>query len=170
MADTPPRRRLHFDNVAAIVDEATQLHSAGYRSLGQWSLGQVCGHLAILMECSLDGFPFKMPLRYRLLGRVIKKRLLRRGMPTGITFPAAAVRTLKPPEVSDEEGLARLRQAVDRLQNESPREPSPVLGPMTAEAWRAFHCRHAELHLSFLDPEVSRDKEPGDGHDDDASA
>jgi hypothetical protein len=146
------RRPLHFEHVDAIVDEAARLHKVGYDKLGQWSLGQACAHVAILMECSLDGFSFKMPLALRMVGRLLKKRLLRNGLPTGLKFPAPAAATLTPPNVSDEVGLARLRVAVARLKDESPHAASPVLGALSPDDWRMFHCRHAELHLSFLIP------------------
>ena len=29
-------------------------------------------------------------------------------------------------------------------------KPSPVFGPMTHEEWEQLHCRHAELHFSFI--------------------
>jgi hypothetical protein len=30
---------------------------------------------------------------------------------------------------------------------------SPVLGRLSHEQWVQFHCRHAEMHFSFMHPE-----------------
>ncbi len=48
--------------------------------------------------------------------------------------------------------MLNLRQAIHRLQTEEKRAPNPVLGKLTREEWDRLHCRHAELHLSFLVP------------------
>ena len=146
-------RALHFDDLDQIVAEAERLSERGYRMHGHWTLGQVCAHVAILMECSLDGFGFKLPLRYRLLGRLLKKRLLNQPIPAGVRFPARAASTLEPPVVTDGEGLDRLQKAVRRLQAEPQRHPSPLLGRLSNVEWNTFHCRHAALHLGFLEPD-----------------
>ncbi|MEX2545983.1 MAG: DUF1569 domain-containing protein, partial [Phycisphaeraceae bacterium] len=57
-----------------------------------------------------------------------------------------------PPEVSTEEGLARLRVAAERLNREPARAPSPLLGQLSRREWDQLHCRHAELHLGFVVP------------------
>jgi hypothetical protein len=49
--------------------------------------------------------------------------------------------------------LNELRAAIDRLNREPKRAPSPVFGKMTREEWDQLHLRHAELHLSFFVPE-----------------
>jgi hypothetical protein len=36
------------------------------------------------------------------------------------------------------------------LKTEPQRHPSPFFGTLTNEEWDALHCRHAELHLSFI--------------------
>ena len=59
---------------------------------------------------------------------------------------------LVPAPVSFEDGLQSLRQAIHRLQTETQRAPNPVLGPLSIEEWNQLHCRHCELHLSFLVP------------------
>jgi Protein of unknown function (DUF1569) len=110
-------------------------------------------HLATVMNGSIDGTPMRLPWYFRLLGRMMKGRVLRKGMPPGFQLRGQAAETLVPPPTSWEEGLQLFRQAVQRLRTETKREPSPFLGPMTREDWDQLHCRHAELHLSFLTPE-----------------
>jgi hypothetical protein len=36
------------------------------------------------------------------------------------------------------------------LKTEPRRKPSPLFGELTIDEWNQLHCRHAELHLSFI--------------------
>jgi hypothetical protein len=153
------RRTLHFHQLDEIVADAEHALTRGYRAVGKWSLGQVASHLAILMELSLDGFPFQMPRSFQVMGRLLRPLFLRQSPPAGIKMPVQARGMLKPSDdVSDEAGVQRLREAVSRLHHESQRHPSPILGQLTKAQWDRFHCRHAELHLSFIVPHPDRDE------------
>jgi Protein of unknown function (DUF1569) len=148
------RRKLHFDTIEDIVEDVENLNQRKVRALGNWSGGQILKHLSIVMNGSIDGAggaSFSWPLR--MLGRLMKGRILNKGMSPGYQLKGSAANALVPPAVSWEEGLRIFRDAVRRQQTESKREPSPFLGPMTREQWNQLHCRHAELHLSFLVPE-----------------
>ena len=149
------RRALRLHNYDAILAEAAALLASGYDRVGSWGLGQVCHHLAAVMEQSLDGFPSRSPWPVRLvarwfvLGRVLRHRVFRR------RFPAPTF--LQPPAVSDDrEGLDRLRAAVERLKSHAgPMQPSPVFGRLSPGQWREVHLWHCEHHLSFLLPKAS---------------
>jgi hypothetical protein len=146
------RRVLHFTSPAEILADAEEL--ARYRqlrTLGNWSAGQIFQHLATTMNKSIDGFGTKLPGVVRFFMRLLfKRRFLTRPMPPGFRLPARAEKELVGPRVGVEEGLRSLRQAVARLQCEKNRSGNPVLGPLTAAEWNQLHCRHAELHLSFI--------------------
>ena len=58
-----------------------------------------------------------------------------------------------PPPTSWDVALANFRRAMQRLQTETRRMPHPAFGPLTADEWERLHCRHSELHLSFLVPD-----------------
>jgi hypothetical protein len=104
------------------------------------------------MNGSIDGMPMRFSWPLRLLGRLLKKRVLTKGMSPGFQLKGRAAEVLDPPATSWEDGLHLFREAVRRQQSETKREPSPFLGAMTREDWDRLHCRHAELHLSFLTP------------------
>jgi hypothetical protein len=146
------RRTLHFDSVQDILDEVERLDPATTKALGNWSGGQILTHLATVMEGSIDGSPLRVSWPLRVLGRMMKKRVLTKGMPPGFQLKGQSALLLIPPATSWEEGLARFRKVVRRLQTETRRADSPFLGSMTQEDWTRLHCRHAELHLSFLAP------------------
>jgi len=147
------RRPLHFQTIDDILRDVEDLNRGKVKGLGNWSSGQILRHLATVMNGSIDGMSMRLPWFIRLLGKMVKGRILRKGMTPGFQLKGPAAAELVPPETSWEEGLQRFRQAIHRLQTEAKREPSPFLGAMTREEWDQLHCRHAELHLSFLVPE-----------------
>lgn len=148
------RRKLRFENEAEILAEAERLAAGPIRVLGNWSPGRIFKHLAIVMEGSIDGIEFRPPWIIRAVGPWMKGYVLKHGMSPGIKLPENAKRALiDPADVSNEEGLAALRKAIERQLSIAERKPSPVFGKMTRDEWRQLHCRHAELHLSFLTPE-----------------
>jgi len=147
------RRELHFSSLQDIAADVD--HLAGnkeIRPLGNWSAGQILKHLAITMNNSIDGAPPVLPGIVRIVLRVfMKRRILTRPMDPGFRLPVKAS-FMVPPPTSFEEGLQSFRQAMQRLQTETKRAPNVVVGPLTVEEWNQLHCRHSELHLSFLVP------------------
>lgn len=147
------RRRLRFASYEEILDDARRLASGSTRSLGNWTLGQVCRHLAIAMEQSSVGdLRFPVPLRARIFGRLFRSAILNSRIPSGFRLPNEAS-SLIPEPISPELGLATLQRAIEGLKATSRRVSHPVLGAMTVEQWDLFHLRHAEMHLSFILPE-----------------
>jgi hypothetical protein len=146
---------LHFDRIEDILAEVERLNQGKVQALGNWSCGQVLKHLAAVMNGSIDGGLGRFPWHFRMMGRLFKKRLLRMQMPPGFQLKGQAAAALVPPATTWEEGLHVFREAVRRQQTEPNRGPNPFLGSMTREQWEQLHCRHAELHLSFLVPEAA---------------
>jgi hypothetical protein len=149
------RRELHFAKIDDILAEAERLNGVPVKTLGNWSGGQILRHLSIPMNGCIDGISFSAPWYMRLVGRyVLKGYILKHGMKAGFKLGESAAAVLVPPETSWEEGLDALRKGIHRLHSEERRCPHPILGPFTRAEWDAVHCRHAELHLSFLIPEA----------------
>jgi len=148
------RRELHFASLDDIRADVEKLAAAReITKLGNWSPGQIFQHLGLVMNKSIDGFQGQMPWIFRtLLGFFMKKKILNKPMGAGFKLPAWAARELVPAETSLEQGLETIRRGLDRLRTETKRVNSPFLGKMTLEDWTKLHCRHSELHLSFLVP------------------
>ena len=91
----------------------------------------------------------------RLLGPLMKGRMLSKAMSPGFQLPANMLKVFGPPPTSAEDGLKVFREAIRRQKTETHREPSPFLGKMTDAEYVQLHCRHAELHLSFVVPAES---------------
>ncbi|MGE0605679.1 MAG: DUF1569 domain-containing protein [Pirellulales bacterium] len=148
------RRQLHFDTLDDIVAELDRLEGQPLRSLGNWTVGQNLSHLAAVMNAAIDGADFKAPWIIRLLVPLFKRKLLAGPMPPGFKLPKRAA-SFMPCETDTAAGFAALRQAIHRLRTENHRELSPVFGSLTLDEWINLHCRHCELHLSFIVPSSS---------------
>jgi hypothetical protein len=147
------RRVLHFNSLEDILADVDRLNQTPLRALGNWSPGQILKHLSVTMIWCLDGAPMTAPWYIRLIGWFIKNRFLTKPMSAGFALPADTAKYLIPPDTSWEDGLQALRSAIQRLKTESQRFKSPFLGELTREQWDMLHCRHCELHLSFLVPQ-----------------
>jgi hypothetical protein len=150
----PKRRRVRFRTHQEIVDEARALAAQPTRQLGNWSLPDICQHLATAMDLCIDGdVPFRVPLRIRIVARLARRRILQTGLPTGFKLPekAEAILYRKPQDMDS--AIAALERGIARLKTTPKRVAHPALGKMNAAQWDLFHLRHAELHLSFIVPE-----------------
>lgn len=146
------RRTLHFSSYDELLDEIRSLAARPTRHLGNWSLAQVCQHLAAAMNMAIDGPPFKANFLLRLAGPFLKKRVISRPLSPGFKFPKTAT-ALMPQDSEVADGVAAVEQAVARLGQNPERKPHVIFGPMTQEEWDQLNFRHAEMHLSFILPE-----------------
>lgn len=152
------RRQLRFHTIGdllADVERIVESDRAGRLSqTGNWSAGQIFGHLATWMNYAYEGYPIRPPWFIRFLLRMKKKKFLRDGMPAGVRIPGAPGGTFGTEALSTDEGAGRLREALQRLESGEPvKFDSPAWGPMTNAERIGINLRHAELHLSFLDPD-----------------
>jgi len=147
------RRQLKFNTLDEILADVERLAQGKVRAIGNWSPGQNIKHLALIMNGCMDGIPYKAPFYLRAVAWFLKNKFVKNPMPAGFDLPKAAAAQLVPGDTSWEEGTQALRTALQRLKTEPQRHPHPVLGELTREQWDQLHCRHSELHLSFLIPE-----------------
>lgn len=151
------RRDITFATLADIsadIDRIEAAHRAGsLRTTGNWSAGQVFEHISILMECAIDGFPSQMPAPMRWMAILLykKKALSGEKMPAGFKLPKGASFLIPHESTTTEEGLARLRTVLARIDaGERFNQPSPVFGTLTHDQWCTLQAGHATLHLSFI--------------------
>jgi hypothetical protein len=147
------RRSLHFNTLDDISADVERLNQGKVRALGNWSPGQILKHLTAPMIWCLDGAPMRAAWHMRIVGWFMKNRFLRNPMPAGFKLPEDFAKHAIPGETSWEDGLQGIRTALARMKAEPQRHPSPFLGELTRAQWEQLHCRHCELHLSFLVPE-----------------
>jgi Protein of unknown function (DUF1569) len=104
------------------------------------------------MNDSIDGSDLRLPWYLKLLGPLLKQKLVRGPMAPGVQVPESVAKVTVPGPTSTDEGLIALRSAIARLESESKRAPSPFLGAMTKGEWNRLHLNHSALHMSFLVP------------------
>ena len=155
-AKVATRRELRFatiDELRAEIDRIEAADQSGTLSQhGNWTAGQIFGHLAAWINYAYDGFPIQPPpWLIRIILRMQLKRYLKRGFPSGVRIPKVREGTTATEPLSIAEGLQRLRVALQRLESDEPAtHASPAFGPMSHADRIQLNLRHAELHLSFL--------------------
>jgi Protein of unknown function (DUF1569) len=149
----PGRRQLQFASLDEVVADAEKcVSSPNTKMLGNWPLERILGHLTKAMNGSIDGMDLKPPMIARLIGPMLKGRMLKKGMPPGIKLSTPNEEVLYPDVPSTQKALEAMRLAAGRLKTEKPAGRHPVFGKMTPEDWIQLHLRHAELHLSYALP------------------
>jgi hypothetical protein len=147
------RRKLTFRSFDEVLADAERLVSSpNTKTLGNWPLSQLLTHLATTINSSIDGMSAKAPWFLRLVGPLVKRRIIKSGMSSGFKLPKEREATAFPAASSPQEALGKLRAAVGRLKQERMTARHPVFGKLTHEEWTRLHLRHAELHLSFAVP------------------
>lgn len=151
------RRKLRFhsiDELQAEIDRLIAAERAGtLRRTGNWTLGQIFGHLATWLNYAYEGYPMKVPFFIRWLIRMKLKSYLRDGMPAGVRIPKVEAGTYGVEPLETEEGARRFRKALLRLKSDEPAPyDSPAFGRLNRDERIALNLRHAELHLGFVHP------------------
>jgi hypothetical protein len=148
------RRELRFSSLQDILDDVEYLASGDPpRTTGNWTGGQIVKHVAMLINFSIDGFPEpRAPLPMRLLGRLVRKNALVNPMRAGVGLPRRFDFLAPSPSVTWEEAVEYMSETMARLSDRRMTAPSPILGRLTHEQWEQLHCRHAEMHFSFMHP------------------
>jgi hypothetical protein len=156
-AEVHDRRQLQFNTVAELraeIDRIAAAERAGtLRRTGNWSAGQVFGHLAAWINFAYEGYPMRVPWFVRPFIRRKLKQYLEGQMDAGVRIPRVEGGTYGTEALSTEEGAARLRTALDRMEREPARYDSPAFGKLPEEQRIKLNLRHAELHFGFLHPE-----------------
>jgi hypothetical protein len=143
------RRRVAFDRIEAIMPEVDLLIS-GHETVGKWTLGAICDHLAKTINLSLDSPP---AVASATREQAVYRRLFFRAkaFPEGQTPPLAV--QMPTSDVNLADSVDSLHNALARLAaHDGPFAAHPVLGPLTRDEWHLFHARHAAHHLSFAIP------------------
>ena len=150
------RRMLRFESLGQVLAEVDRLAEADragrLTQLGNWTLGQALGHLAVWAEFAYTGTPLKVPFFIRWILRLRKKKFLYGTMKAGVKIPGVEGGTLGMEPMPLDEALPRYRRILERLQTETPTAPNVIFGKLKHEEWMALHTRHAELHLGFFVP------------------
>jgi hypothetical protein len=152
VSTTAARRALAFASLDEVMPEVDRLLE-GHTTVGNWSLGQICSHLARAITGSLEGFPIQAPwLLRKTLGPFYLRKILREGrMAEGIKLPEEV---LPKPGLDAHAEAEALRAALLRFADHTgPPALHPFFGRMRRDQWDHLHRIHCAHHLSFALPE-----------------
>lgn len=145
------RRSLTFANLEEVMPDVDRL-LAGHQTVGNWTLAQICNHLAAAIQGSIDGFDVRAPWFLRItLGKMMKRKVLASGkLQEGVKLPDEAL----PKPGLDARAEAEALRACIRLfpAHTGPMAAHPFFGPMSHAEWTRLHTIHCAHHLSFVLP------------------
>ncbi len=149
------RRELHFNSMGDILNDVEYMAAGDPpRSTGNWTSAQIVQHVGLTIDFSIEGFPVpKAPLLLRIACRLLRKKLLRDPMKPGVTLPPKFARLRPQTRVTWDEAVDGFRVAMTKLDTKRMTCRSPVFGKLSHEQWEQLHCRHAEMHFSFIAPD-----------------
>jgi hypothetical protein len=144
---------LSYESLDGIMPDVERL-LGGHTTVGNWSLAQICRHLATVMRRVVD-LPASPPPHdtARQVDEELKRQFFESGMvPEGIpTSPLL----LPVDALNQREEVEELRQAIAHYKaSPGPVVPHVLFGFLTREEWDRFHCIHAAHHLSFAVPKA----------------
>lgn len=147
----PDRRALQFASLDEILPDVHRL-IGGHRTVGSWSLGQICDHLATVNRIFVDTPAEPKPDPALRVSDEQKGQVFATGeLPEGRPLPGKLI----PPELVDAaEGAERLRASLAYYQA-SPTGPvmdHRLFGSLSREEWDRVICIHCAHHLSFAVP------------------
>jgi hypothetical protein len=145
------RRTLNFATLDRVMPEVDRLLQ-GHETLGQWSLGQVCNHLAATFTYSVEGFPGHAPWIVRqTIGAVARRNVFKTGrLPAWLKLPA---KFAPKPGLDARAEAEALRASLQfYAAHQGPLAIHPLMGRLTREQWTRLHGIHCAHHLGFLSP------------------
>lgn len=155
MAIPTERRQLHFNNLDEVVAEAERLAAGKVRTTGHHSFGQILEHLARSHDMTTGKLQVPPPPWYmRLMIPLMKPMLLNdKPLKPGFKLPPKSESVFWPNQEFDvATALAHLQDSVEYYKTHGPMPKHPMFGSITRQQNDQLNCRHAALHLSFVQP------------------
>ena len=147
---TPGRRSLRFGGFGEVMPDVERLLE-GHATVGDWSLAQICRHLATVLRRVVD-LPASTPHDSSQWVREEQKRqVLESGqIPEGLPAPPEILPAETLGEREEAEGLRRA--IAYYLAAPGPVIPHRLFGPLTRAEWDRLQLVHLAHHLSFATP------------------
>ena len=149
------RRDVRYESFDDLLADAERLAGGSAQTVGNWTVGQILRHLALSIDSSVDGTDMKIPWLMKKAFMLVmnKEKLMKNPLSPGFKIPKSGQAQFNPdPATTTQEGLARLRAAVERYTTETSLAEHVAFGKLSREEWDQFNLRHAEMHLSFAVP------------------
>ena len=147
----PDRRSLQFASLDEIMPEVDRL-SQGNKTVGHWTFGQICDHLATVNRALADAPAEPKPDPSLRVSDEMKQEVFATGL-LAENMPMPGDLTT-PDDVEPTEAVNRLRAATAHYQaSPGPVMDHPFYGPLSKEEWDQVIRIHSAHHLSFAIPQ-----------------
>jgi hypothetical protein len=147
---TPGRRTLQYESLDDVMPDVERLLE-GHKTVGTWSLAQICCHLSTVMRRVVD-LPASTPQDpSKWVGEDRKRQVFEsRRLPEGLPGPPEIMPT---ETLGEREEAERLRQTIAYYKaSAGPAIPHRIFGPLSKDEWDRIQLIHFAHHLSFAVP------------------
>jgi hypothetical protein len=142
------RRKLKFACTEEAAAEAERLRK-GYRKLGEWSLPQMCRHLALAIRYSMQPAPERKDTQTLAQWLLLKIILLFKRIPSG----QANSKRITPPDEVPDSAIDEFKDAMKEMDEfKGEFSPHPRLGKIKHKDYVKLHLIHCAHHFGFLIP------------------
>ena len=141
-----------LNSIDSLRAEIARINQNRSGATGNWTIGQIYFHLAAAFEGSIEGLPPGYSPIARFAIRPFRWVLTRIRFPPFIPIPSSIRHKLEPPvDAVASQQYKRLLQAIEKFDShDGDFPPHPVLGSLSRKEWIAFHIRHCQHHLAFI--------------------
>ena len=150
-------RELHFDSLDELLAEARRIaEKPDTPTRGKWNAAENIWHVARYVQASVEGYPFKPPFFFRLIGPLMKSGMISKTMRAGFKAPEMMHKHMEPGgsevgEIDMARAIGLLEEWVAKANEQGFIPRNPAFGKMDRQQWVALHCRHAELHFGLIE-------------------
>ncbi|XAL98141.1 DUF1569 domain-containing protein [Phycisphaeraceae bacterium D3-23] len=151
------RRDLTFNSLDEVLADIKALPAEGLTAAGKWTPAENVEHVSKAIGYTVHGFPDCKPSKiqkvlFTTMVKLFGRKMLTMKLSPGIKFPKGMEFFEPEKGVAWDEAVRRLEQNIADAKTKKMTHPSPVAGDLGHEKWTLMHCRHAELHFSFIHP------------------
>lgn len=151
------RRDLTFNSLDEIFADVKALPAEGLTASGNWTPAENVEHVGKVIGFATHGFPDVKPPKmmkfiFTTLMKIAGGKLLKMKIKPGVKLSAGMDALLPEKGVSWDVAVRRMEKNIADAKEHKMTHPSPIAGHLGHEKWTLLHCRHAELHLSFIHP------------------
>lgn len=157
MPKLQPARVLRFETLDDLLADARRVAAnPDVTTRGKWTAAESIWHVARYIQASVEGYPFKPPLLFRLIGPLLKSGMISKPLKSGFKTPAQMHRHMEPGgsevgEITMDRAIGLIEEWVGKADAQGFIPVNPAFGKMNRQQWVALHCRHAELHFGFIE-------------------
>ena len=149
------RRELVFDTLDEVLIDAEQLAAGEVRTTGNHSFGQILNHLTLSQDVSTGrAVAPPPPFFMRVMMPLMRKMVINdKPLKPGIKLPTNGELFFWPDKEFDvPTAIQAFRESVGNYKENGPLEVHPFFGKLSRKEVDQLNCRHAALHLSFVQP------------------